>query len=146
METEIVIGNETPQQAAEGISAALDFLRREAEAAGMSEVGELIGRAWRKARERSACRTPIDAPGLKSAVPPVGRNVRFDPELEHLCAAIAALPVDCRAAFVLKKVYQLSYPEIAKYCGSSINAAKSNVMKSFKLVQAYCDEIRVKGK
>ena len=40
---------ETREQAAHAISSALDFLRNEADAIGMADVGELIGRASEKA-------------------------------------------------------------------------------------------------
>jgi hypothetical protein len=53
MEAMIMAGEETPEQAAEAISAALDFLEREAKAAGLPEVGELIREASIKAKERS---------------------------------------------------------------------------------------------
>lgn len=42
---------ETREQAARSISCALDFLRNEADAAGMIDVGELIGRARERANE-----------------------------------------------------------------------------------------------
>ena len=42
------IVDETPEPAIEGISAALNFLQREAEAIGMSEVSALINRARAK--------------------------------------------------------------------------------------------------
>lgn len=39
---------ETPEQAAQGISTALAFLRREADAIGMHDVGKIIGQAFSK--------------------------------------------------------------------------------------------------
>lgn len=50
IKTESLILEETPEQAAQAISDALEFLRREAEAIGMCDVGELIGRACAQAR------------------------------------------------------------------------------------------------
>lgn len=44
---------ETREQAARSISSALDFLRNEADAIGMIDVGELIGRASERANERA---------------------------------------------------------------------------------------------
>ncbi|HET6630068.1 MAG TPA: hypothetical protein VFG91_09860 [Woeseiaceae bacterium] len=42
---------ETREQAARSISSALDFLRNEADAIGMIDVGELIDRARERANE-----------------------------------------------------------------------------------------------
>lgn len=50
-ETGTVLREETPEQAARAISAALDFLQTEANALGMFDVSELIGRARTKADE-----------------------------------------------------------------------------------------------
>lgn len=54
MKTGTVPGEETPEQAARAISAALDFLQVEANAIGMIDVSELIGRARTKADEAVA--------------------------------------------------------------------------------------------
>lgn len=51
MKSETMPGEETPEQAARAISAALDFLQVEANAMGMRDVSELIGRARTKADE-----------------------------------------------------------------------------------------------
>ncbi|MGH8194153.1 MAG: hypothetical protein ACREQ8_07125 [Woeseiaceae bacterium] len=54
MKGEPTAGEETPEQVAESIATALDFLLGEAEEAGLTEVGDLIQRASAKAKERSA--------------------------------------------------------------------------------------------
>lgn len=51
IENEIIILQETPEQAAHSISTALDFLRLEADAIGMLDVSDLIGRARAKISE-----------------------------------------------------------------------------------------------
>jgi hypothetical protein len=43
--------DETPEEAARAISLALDYLQMEADAIGMLDVSELIGRARAKANE-----------------------------------------------------------------------------------------------
>lgn len=63
-----------------------------------------------------------------------------DPEFEAFCVAIGRLPARYREAFVLRKVYQYSYDEIATHCGISRDAVKKHVKEGFKLVQAYLDE------
>ena len=58
-------------------------------------------------------------------------------EFEAMCIAIARLPEKCRKAFVLRKVYQYTYEEIAEYCGVSVATAKSHVKRGFALLQDY---------
>ena len=52
MKNRPVTAEETPEQAADAISNALDFLCGESDAIGMLDVSELIRRALAKARER----------------------------------------------------------------------------------------------
>lgn len=47
----MIIIRETREQAARAISHALEFLRHEADAIGMVDVGELIARASERANE-----------------------------------------------------------------------------------------------
>ncbi len=122
MEAKTIVDEETPERAAESISAALDFLRGEAEAAGLSEVSDLIQQASTKARERS------------SPPPSKARPARAT-ELEDLCRAIVGLPDDYRKALVFKKVYRRSYEEIANDCSVSIDTAKAQVIKGFQLLR-----------
>ena len=114
---------ETPERAAESISAALDFLCGEADAAGLSEVSELIQQASTKARERSV---PLS---LQASPTPAAK-------LEELCRAIVGLPDECRKALVFKKVYRRSYEEIASDCSVSIDTAKAQVIEGFQLLRA----------
>jgi DNA-directed RNA polymerase specialized sigma24 family protein len=116
METETVIVEETPEKAAESIAAALDFLRGEADTAGLSDVGELIQQASARARER--------CPSLPAA------------ELEDLCLAIAGLPDECRKALVFRKVYRRSCTQIASDCSVSVETARTRVIDGFRILRA----------
>jgi hypothetical protein len=113
---------ETPKQAAESISTALDFLHAEAEAAGLFEVGDLIRQASTKARERSRS---------MSTEAPTGPAM----DLPAACKAIVGLPAEYRKALILKKVYRRSYQEIAGECNVSVATVKERVMKGFQLVR-----------
>ena len=117
-----MVVEETPERAAESISAALDFLRGEAEAVGLSEVSDLIQQASTKARE---CTTPLPPKAL-----PMHATA-----LEELCRAIVGLPDECRQALVFRKVYRRSYEEIANDCSVSVDTAKAQVIKGFQLVR-----------
>ena len=123
MEARTRTAKESPEQAAESISAALDFLQGEAEAAGLFEVGDLIQQASAKARKGSRPLSP-EAPG--------GHAVG----LPDACRAIVELPAEYRKALILKKVYRRSYEEIAGNCNVSVTTAKDRVMKGFQLVRA----------
>lgn len=49
------------------------------------------------------------------------------------CRAVRALPVQCRRAFVLKKVYGMSQQEIAEYLGISESTVEKHVAKGLLL-------------
>jgi RNA polymerase sigma-70 factor (ECF subfamily) len=76
----------------------------------------------------------IDA-GFASQAPSVERNVISELDFEAFCVAVGSLPEKCRKAFVLRKVYQYSYREIAEYCGISVNTVKTYIKRGFKLVE-----------
>ena len=115
-ETETIVVEETPEKVAESIAAALDYLRGEADTAGMSDVGDLIRQAAVRARE---CGAPPTAAGL-----------------EDLCRAIAGLPAEYRKALVFRKVYRRSCAQIASDCGVSVETAKERVIGGFRLLRA----------
>lgn len=80
--------------------------------------------------------TMTATPGAPSAE----QSAAGELELETLCAAISRLPEQCRKSFVLRKVYQYSYQEIAEHCGISVNTVKTHVKRGFKLVIRYYDD------
>ena len=141
MKAENIVSGETPEQAADGIAEALQFLRREALEAGMFEVGELIGRALKKAHAWQSPEAPVDVLSLAPKAASAKPNVMSDPEFNHLRAAIAALPKKYRDPFLLKTLYRSSYAEIADYCGISINSAVARVADGSLLVQMYSQEL-----
>ena len=119
-ETKPFSDEETPEQAAETISDALDFLQGEATTAGLTEVSELIGQASAKARGESASSS---ASGGHAAA------------LASVCEAVVALPAEYRNALIFRKVYRHSYAEIAARYSVSVDTAKARVMKGFQLVR-----------
>jgi RNA polymerase sigma-70 factor (ECF subfamily) len=64
-----------------------------------------------------------------------------DPELEQefllLCQAVRTLPVQCRRAFILKKVYGLSRKEIALYMGIAESTVQKHIAKGVLLCAKY---------
>lgn len=84
----------------------------------------------------------VDALGFASQAPSVERNVISELDFEAFCVAVGSLPEKCRKAFVLRKVYQYSYREIAEYCGISVNTVKTYIKRGFKLVESHYEEER----
>ncbi len=82
----------------------------------------------------------IDSLGLEPEVPSAERSAVSELEFEAMCVAIGRLPEKCRKAFVLRKVYQYSYKEIAEYSGISVNTAKTYVRRGFEMVHRYYEE------
>ncbi len=78
-----------------------------------------------------------------SAVPLYRDNEprKDDPELQEefllLCQAVRTLPVQCRRAFILKKVYGLSRKEIATYMGIAESTVQKHIAKGVLLCAEY---------
>lgn len=82
----------------------------------------------------------IDELEWKVGTPSVEQTVMSELEFEAMCVAIGRLPKKCREAFVLRKVYQYSYREIADECGVSIDTVRNHVVTGLKLVHKYCKQ------
>jgi RNA polymerase sigma factor (sigma-70 family) len=59
-------------------------------------------------------------------------RVAADEEFSHFCEAARQLPVQCRRAFVLKKVYGYSQREIAKSLGISESTVEKHIGAGIK--------------
>jgi RNA polymerase sigma-70 factor (ECF subfamily) len=70
---------------------------------------------------------------------------RSEPELLEefhlLCRAVCALPLQCRRAFLLKKVYGLSRKEIASHMGISESTVQKHVAKGVLLCAEYLEAL-----
>ena len=56
------------------------------------------------------------------------------------CSAVRELPVQCRRAFLLKKVYGLSQQEIASYLGISQSTVEKHIAKGMLICVEYMKE------
>ena len=56
-----------------------------------------------------------------------------------LCRAVQGLPVQCRRAFVLKKVYGMSRKEIADYMGLSESTVQKHIAKGMVMCSEYLE-------
>lgn len=57
-----------------------------------------------------------------------------------LCEAVATLPPQCRKVFLLRKVYGMSYKEIADYLGIAISTIEKHLLKGIRQCEAYMAE------
>jgi RNA polymerase sigma factor (sigma-70 family) len=60
------------------------------------------------------------------------RQVTSDEEFSKFCRILRQLPLQCRRAFVLRKVYGCSQSEIAKVMGISESTVEKHIVKGFK--------------
>lgn len=79
------------------------------------------------------------------AVPLFRDGAESSPEVQerffHLCRAVRTLPVQCRRAFVLKKVYGLSRKEIADYMSLSESTVQKHIAKGMAMCAEYMEEL-----
>ena len=61
-------------------------------------------------------------------------------EFEVLCDAIEQLPEQCQRVFVLRKIYQYSYKEIAAELGIAVSTVEKHVAKGAKACHRYLSE------
>jgi RNA polymerase sigma-70 factor (ECF subfamily) len=67
----------------------------------------------------------------------VEAQCQSDEKFLIFCRAVAELPVGCRKAFILKKVYGLSQKEIAEYLGISPSTVEKHVAKGMTTIARY---------
>ncbi|MEM7280407.1 MAG: RNA polymerase sigma factor [Pseudomonadota bacterium] len=74
-----------------------------------------------------------DGPSVEAQVESKDRFLLF-------CRAVRNLPLQCRRAFILKKVYGLSQKEIAQYLGVSEGTVEKHVAKGLVRCDEYLTE------
>jgi RNA polymerase sigma-70 factor (ECF subfamily) len=70
---------------------------------------------------------------------PLEREVESQEQFMLLCRAVSQLPVQCRRAFILKKVYGLSRKEIAAYMGITESTVQKHVAKGLLMCAQYLE-------
>jgi RNA polymerase sigma factor (sigma-70 family) len=88
-------------------------------------VANDLGRAD-KARHL-ADQFPVDEVELVSEQPSAERQLCAAEDLALLRAAIAGLPPKCRQVFLLSRVRQMTYPQIARHCGISVKMVEKHI-------------------
>lgn len=83
--------------------------------------------AWRKRQHEIRTIQALDSPGVSS---PPARHGDLD-------RALAKLPVEARAILLLRYAEDLSYQEIARVRGISVNTVKSQLRRGKQLLRRY---------
>lgn len=68
-----------------------------------------------------------------------------DEEFSRFCEAVRLLPIQCRRAFVLKKVYGYSRREIAEHMGVSENTVQTQIARGIKACMQFMERIEKEG-
>jgi RNA polymerase sigma-70 factor (ECF subfamily) len=88
-------------------------------------VANDLGRSERA--RHVADQTPIDELEVACDTPPVERQIAAEQDLTLLYQAIEDLPPKCRHVFLLSRVQQMTYPEIAAYCNISVKMVEKHI-------------------
>ena len=78
-----------------------------------------------------------DSPAMSDPTGDTLDRVCADEEFATFCDAVRELPVQCRRAFVLKKVYGHSYREIASKMNISEKTVEKHIAKGIRRCRAY---------
>lgn len=72
--------------------------------------------------------------------PSIEAQVMDQEKLAMFCRAVVSLPVQCRRAFLMRKVYGLSHKDIAEQLGISISTVEKHVASGLLRCSAYLRE------
>ncbi|MGD8175165.1 RNA polymerase sigma factor [Marinimicrobium sp. ARAG 43.8] len=81
--------------------------------------------------------TNIELSALEEDTDDVYEQVRARQEFEQFCEAVRRLPLQCRRAFVLKKVYGYSQKEIANNLNISENTVEKHIALGIQRCRQY---------
>jgi RNA polymerase sigma factor (sigma-70 family) len=76
---------------------------------------------------RADDQTSIDEIEVASDAPPVERLIAAEQDLSLLYNAIEQLPPKCRNVFLLSRVHQMTYPQIAAHCRISVKMVEKHI-------------------
>jgi len=88
-------------------------------------VANDLGRADQA--RRASDQTCIDDVEIACGSPPVEREIAATQDLGLLYAAIEELPPKCRHVFLLSRVHQMTYPQIAAHCRISVKMVEKHI-------------------
>jgi len=76
---------------------------------------------------RVADQTSIDGLELACGAPTVEREISAQQDLTLLYDVIENLPTKCRRVFLLSRMHQMTYPQIAAHCGISVKMVEKHI-------------------
>jgi RNA polymerase sigma factor (sigma-70 family) len=82
----------------------------------------------------------IEAVISSDSPPDPEQNALARERFRVFCEALEALPTQQRRVFTLRKVYNLSHPEIADELGIAVNTIQKHLTKAIKTVSAFMAE------
>lgn len=88
-------------------------------------VANDLGRAEQS--RRVSDQTSIDGIELACGRPAVEREIAAEQDLDVLYDAIENLPPKCRHVFLLSRVHEMTYPQIAAHCGISVKMVEKHI-------------------
>ena len=97
-------------------------------------VARDLARAEQVRHVRDQCQ--LDGLELDSGVASPEREVAAAQDLDELHAAIEALPPKCRQVFLLSRVNDMTYPQIAAHCGISVKMVEKHISHALALCMA----------
>lgn len=84
----------------------------------------------------------LDLPEVFIDGPSVEDTVASHEQFAIFCQAVQKLPLQCRRAFILRKVYGLSHREIAKHLDISVSTVEKHLATG---ISRCCDYMRARG-
>jgi RNA polymerase sigma-70 factor (ECF subfamily) len=118
--------------------------------------GDAIVRAWlfaiatnlfrnslRSAKRRRAAHDTVKGRGRDDEGAEPENVARFNEARAAVEAVIDGLPMKQRAAFIMRKVHELSYEEIAKSLECSSDSARAHVFQAFRKIRQRLDDAQL---
>lgn len=100
-------------------------------------INALNDRVRRSHTHREAQHTTLDTDFAKLASPEPSHEQRIatQQELAELRGALLGLPMRCRQIYLLNRIEDMSYTEIADHCGISVKAVEKHISKALRLLR-----------
>lgn len=73
---------------------------------------------------------------IDSGVPNPERALAAEQDLERVYSAIEQLPPKCRRVFLLSRMQEMTYPQIAEHCGISVKMVEKHISKALAVCTA----------
>jgi RNA polymerase sigma-70 factor (ECF subfamily) len=103
----------------------------------------LFRNSLRSAKRRRAAHDLVQKKGREDDGEGPEGQARFNEARVTVEAVIDGLPAKQRAAFVMRKVHELPYEEIAKSLGCSADSARAHVFQAFRKIRTSLDDAQL---